>query len=85
VHGLSGRLVGGRVQLAVTVFVVTASDLVHEVRVLVYFLVMVVVVLGVIVFTRVDLGTVCVAVGLRDEVMTTVDVEVTIGVVYEIH
>ena len=67
-------------QLAVTVFVVMERDLVHEVRVLVYVLVTVVVVLGVIVFTRVAVATVCVAVGLRDEVMTTVDVEVTVGV-----
>jgi hypothetical protein len=70
----------GRVQLAVTVFVVIWRVLVHEVRILVYFLVMVVVVMGVIVFTRVAEGTVCVAVGLRDEVITTKDVEVTVGV-----
>jgi hypothetical protein len=70
----------GRVQLAVTVFVVIWRVLVHEVRILVYFLVTVVVVMGVIVFTRVAEGTVCVAVGLRDEVITTKDVEVTVGV-----
>lgn len=77
---MSGWGLEGRVQLAVIVFVVIWRVLVHEVRILVYVLMTVVVVKGVIVFTRVAEGTVCVAVGLRDEVMMTKDVDVTVGV-----